>query len=480
MAVELSMGDYDLSGLSSTSFEELLQALAVKVLGAGADVFGDGPDGGREATFEGRMDYPSQADPWDGYCVVQAKFRRRPEGTGKDGEWALAQLEKELKHFAEPKKRRRAPEYYIFATNVVLSPVQGKGAKDKVADLFRKYEKKVPVRGWTVWDFDKIGAFLDDAADIRHAYGAWVTPGDVFAAMLDGLKPERPDFLEVIAPLPVEPPLELPPKKPRRNQSTREISHTTDLDIFQQIESSDGMMMKIWRPIPEGHFWMGEDRDSGQHKVRILSPFRLAAIPITNEQFKEFSPNLEFGKDLACHPVVEVTWHQAMEFCAWLDREFTWAKGARLPTEEEWEYACRAEANPRRAEANTRFYNGDTFADLHKVGWYLGNSLRGKVQAVAKLEANQWNLYDMHGNVSEWTLSSRRDYSGRERGCVWDPSKVDVEKEAMRNVARRVARGGCATYSLDNVTSSSRELLEPTRSLATLGFRVLLPPDRSQ
>ncbi len=192
------MGDYDLSGLSSTSFENLLQALALKLLGAGTVVFGDGPDGGREATFEGRMDYPSQADPWDGYCVVQAKFRQRPEGTGKDGEWALAQLGKELKDFADPKKRRRAPEYYIFATNVVLSPVRGKGAKDKVAKLFRKYQKKVPVRGWRVWDFDQIGAFLDDAADIRRAYGAWVTPGDVLAAMLEGRKPERPDFLEVM------------------------------------------------------------------------------------------------------------------------------------------------------------------------------------------------------------------------------------------------------------------------------------------
>ncbi len=70
------MGDYNLSGLSSRSFEKLIQALAVKVLGAGTIVFGDGPDGGREATFEGRMDYPSQADPWDGYCVLQAKFRQ--------------------------------------------------------------------------------------------------------------------------------------------------------------------------------------------------------------------------------------------------------------------------------------------------------------------------------------------------------------------------------------------------------------------
>ncbi len=192
------MGDYDLRGLSTRSFEKLIQALAVKFLGAGTVVFGDGSDGGREATFEGRMDYPSQAEPWDGYCVIQAKFRQRPEGTGKDGEWVLAELEKELKGFADRKKGRRLPEYYIFATNVVLSPVQDKGAKDKAAALFRKYEKKVPIRDRRVWDFDQIGSFLDDAADIRRAYAAWVTPGDVLAEVLEGLQPKRPDFQEVM------------------------------------------------------------------------------------------------------------------------------------------------------------------------------------------------------------------------------------------------------------------------------------------
>lgn len=122
--------DYNLTGLSTRSFEKLLQTLAVKVLGPGTVVFDDGPDGGREATFEGRMDYPSKAKPWAGYCVIQAKFRQRPEGTGKDGKWALDQLEKELKDFTDRKQRRRIPEYYIFATNVVLSSAQGKGAKD--------------------------------------------------------------------------------------------------------------------------------------------------------------------------------------------------------------------------------------------------------------------------------------------------------------------------------------------------------------
>jgi hypothetical protein len=97
------MSDYDLSGLSTRSFEKLIQSIAGKVLGPGTVTYGDGPDGGREATFEGRMDYPSHADPWDGYCVIQAKFLQRPRNPSTDGRWALKELTGELRRFLEKK-----------------------------------------------------------------------------------------------------------------------------------------------------------------------------------------------------------------------------------------------------------------------------------------------------------------------------------------------------------------------------------------
>jgi hypothetical protein len=68
------MPDYNLAGLSPGSFEQLVQAVASKTIGPGTVVFGSGPDGGREDTFEGRMDCPSASDPWAGYLVVQAKI----------------------------------------------------------------------------------------------------------------------------------------------------------------------------------------------------------------------------------------------------------------------------------------------------------------------------------------------------------------------------------------------------------------------
>ncbi len=130
------MADYGFTGLSWRSFEKLVQALALKILGPGVTIFGEGPDGGREATYESRMNFPSSAEPWDGYCVIQAKFRQRP---GKDdGDWALGNLEDELKKFADPEHELRKPEYHIFVTNAILSPVSEIGGKDKAEAVFEK------------------------------------------------------------------------------------------------------------------------------------------------------------------------------------------------------------------------------------------------------------------------------------------------------------------------------------------------------
>jgi hypothetical protein len=83
------MPDYNLYGLSARSFEQLIQAIAVKVIGPGTVIFGDGPDGGREAVFDGMTQYPSSTSPWEGYVVVQAKFRQRLQNVEMDGAWAL-------------------------------------------------------------------------------------------------------------------------------------------------------------------------------------------------------------------------------------------------------------------------------------------------------------------------------------------------------------------------------------------------------
>jgi hypothetical protein len=115
------MADYDFSRMNSRSFEQLAQALSIPVLGTGTAIFGDGPDGGREATFEGKLNYPSPADRWDGYVVMQAKFLQKPKNNASDVAWLEQQLRTEFDKFNDKSKKLRRPEYYIIVTNVNLS-----------------------------------------------------------------------------------------------------------------------------------------------------------------------------------------------------------------------------------------------------------------------------------------------------------------------------------------------------------------------
>ena len=192
------MPDYDLSRLNSRSFEQLVQALAVGILGPGLVIFGDGPDGGREATFDHKVPYPSEVETWDGYCVVQAKFLQRPKNTHADGTWAVAELKSELEKYLEPRGTRKVPEYYLFVTNAVLSAVQDKGAKDRVVELLEEYKDRLSLKGFDVWDYDKLRVFLDNNADVRQLNEAWITPGDVLASIIRRLDLDAINFDETI------------------------------------------------------------------------------------------------------------------------------------------------------------------------------------------------------------------------------------------------------------------------------------------
>ena len=188
------MPDYDLTRLSSRSFEQLIQSIAVGVLGPATVVFGDGPDGGREAVYEGRTNYPSPEHPWDGYIVVQAKFRQRHKHPEVDGAWALAQLSGELKKFCGRRRALRHPEYYIFCTNVVLTPVEKAGAKDRAHRTLADYVRKHKMKGYAIWDYDQLCAYLDHLPGVRQTYAAWITAGDVLASIIREAQWTRADF----------------------------------------------------------------------------------------------------------------------------------------------------------------------------------------------------------------------------------------------------------------------------------------------
>ena len=197
------MPDYRLEELSSRTFEQLAQAIAVHVIGAGVSVFGDGPDGGREATFSGVVNYPNTRAPWKGRGVFQAKFKQRPARIPlQDANWLLAQISREMRRYRRPGSRGRRgvelPEYYVLATNVLLSGGRQRGGRDRVEGVLREYKAKLGWKGFALWDGNDLARFLDNAPGIRQTYAAFITSGDVLHAALEKLQPGQADFNAIL------------------------------------------------------------------------------------------------------------------------------------------------------------------------------------------------------------------------------------------------------------------------------------------
>ncbi|VTT98878.1 Putative NTPase, NACHT family OS=Pseudomonas syringae pv. syringae B64 GN=PSSB64_0553 PE=4 SV=1 [Gemmataceae bacterium] len=179
-------------GFTDESFEQFARALAISIFGAGVTAFGAGRDKGREAIFRGTVNFPSPpASLWSGYGVIQAKCKLRSEGTKIDQKWAINQLEGELEAFAG-KKRKLKPEYYIFVTNVHLSSA-GKGWDEGDA-LIRSYYSKIPgLKDHRLWGASQIAGYLDSFEQLRRRFTAYLTSGDVLAALIRDIENRRPN-----------------------------------------------------------------------------------------------------------------------------------------------------------------------------------------------------------------------------------------------------------------------------------------------
>jgi len=207
-----------------------------------------------------------------------------------------------------------------------------------------------------------------------------------------------------------------------------------------------------WAAIPGGNFLMGSAEEIGRdderpvHKVTI-SPFRMAARPVTNREFRRLLPSQE-GANQA--PVIKVSWYTAYAYAAWL--------GGRLPTEAEWEYAARGRSH---YEYSARDGARTT---LDRVGWYRGNSLIS-LHPVGQLEPNLWGLYDMYGNVWEWVEDWYGSFGKEPQNDPWGPP----------GGARRVLRGGCYMQDAEYARAACRSGDTPRAVNSYGGFRVVLP-----
>ena len=228
------------------------------------------------------------------------------------------------------------------------------------------------------------------------------------------------------------------------------------LAVGDPIENSIGMVLV---PIPAGEFLMGSPetepgrkRGEVQHQVTLTKPFLLGVHEVTQGQYEKVmgkNPSRFTGDN---NPVERVSWDDAVEFC----RKLSEKEGVeyRLPTEAEWEYACRA--------GTTTVYSfGDDVSELGRYGWFSSNS-GGTTHPVGGKRPNAWGLYDMHGNVFEWCQDWYGDYPS---GSVTDPT-------GPASGDLRVLRGGSFSFQTSYVRSANRYYgFRPGFRNLNLGFR---------
>lgn len=233
--------------------------------------------------------------------------------------------------------------------------------------------------------------------------------------------------------------------------------------------------------IEPGSFIMGSPEDergrwfneSPVHRVHITKAFCLGVTEVTQAQYERvmgtnpsFFHGGSYGVDLD-RPVEQVNLDDALEFC----RRLSELEGRtyRLPTEAEWEYACRA-------GTSTRFFFGDALDCDDECGpcpaaepfvWWCGNAEPKTTRPVATKLPNPWCLHDMNGNVKEWCADWTSRYSSAE---VFDPTGPETGEE-------KVLRGGCFSAPLRQARSAMRGDISTEHRLEFLGFRVAIEGD---
>jgi formylglycine-generating enzyme required for sulfatase activity len=239
----------------------------------------------------------------------------------------------------------------------------------------------------------------------------------------------------------------------------------------KEITNSIGMKLVL---IPKGTCMMGSPEteegrgvDETQHQVTISNDYYLGVTEVTQGQYEKvmgtnpsyFQKRVIRKSDSSMYPVEQVSWEDAVEFCKKLSdlpEEKKAGRVYRLPTEAEWEYACRA-------GSKTAFDFGESAKSLNAYAWFLDNS-EGQTHPVGEKKPNAWGLYDMHGNVWEWSSYWYGEYP---KGAVSDPS-------GPSEGSNRVIRGGCWSCTAAFCRSAYRIRRAPSYFFNITGFRVAL------
>ena len=223
-----------------------------------------------------------------------------------------------------------------------------------------------------------------------------------------------------------------------------------DVETFAGIEF-------VW--IPPGSFTMGDmngDREEqAVHRVTLTRGFWMGKYLVTQAQWVAvMGHNPSYRTDDPQRPVEQVSWNDVQRFIAKLNTEQP-GHDFRLPTEAEWEYACRA-------GTETKYYFGDDARLLGEYAWHLGNS-EGQTHPVGQKLPNAWGLYDMHGNVVELVQDLHGPYE----------SKNQTDPTGPVSGTYRIRRGGGYYYGADKHRSGNRRRVYMDFANNCLGFRLV-------
>ena len=246
----------------------------------------------------------------------------------------------------------------------------------------------------------------------------------------------------------------------------------------------------VLRWIPPGQILMGSpDDETGrytdegpQHIVTISRGFWMGETPVTQEQWAAVVNSADSGKNSKTNlkpnpsrftgsynlPVEQVSWEMCVTFCAALEELFSVESGFQLPTEAQWEYACRAGTLSAFNDGSACTEPGGGDPALANLAWFGDNSEK-KTHPVKKKRPNHWGLYDMHGNVWEWCRDAWSEDIYKTRGQeTVDPANLDIEESA-----RRVVRGGSWGIRAQRCRAACRRRNNPGGVWSSGGFRLI-------
>ena len=235
-----------------------------------------------------------------------------------------------------------------------------------------------------------------------------------------------------------------------------------------EIANTIGAKMALIGP---GSFLMGSTTGPGDerpaHRVNLTKGFYMGVTEVTQEQWESVMPDNRSRYKGADRPVTNVTLDDCIEFCKLLTQkeraEGKLPEGAeyRLPTEAEWEYACRA-------GSETKYGFGDSETELGDYAWYSENSVR--TQPVGTKKPNAWGLFDMHGNVWEWCSDWSGSYSA---GETEDPTGAPAGEAYNKRVFRGGSWGSTAAYCRSAARNGCQGDNPKHYRLSGLGFRLV-------